>query len=50
MNSHSAFRISVFTREWSGRTRKVYDELNAFTVGKRPEDDITLVIIKVEDS
>lgn len=27
----------------------VYDELNLFTVGKRPEDDITLVVIKVEE-
>lgn len=25
----------------------VYDELNLFTVGKRPEDDVTLVVIKV---
>ena len=26
----------------------VYDELNMFTLGQRPEDDITLVIIKVD--
>ncbi|WP_163339329.1 SpoIIE family protein phosphatase [Desulfopila sp. IMCC35008] len=25
----------------------VYDELNLFTLGKRPEDDVTLVVIKV---
>jgi phosphoserine phosphatase RsbU/P len=27
----------------------VYDELNLFTIGKKPEDDITLVVIKVEE-
>ena len=27
----------------------VYDELKMFTLGQRPEDDITLVIIKVDD-
>lgn len=29
MNSHSALRISVFTRDWSGRIQTVYDELNS---------------------
>jgi PAS domain S-box-containing protein len=28
----------------------VYSDLDAFTVGLRPEDDITLVVIKIEDN
>ena len=28
----------------------VYSDLNEFTIGLRPEDDITLVVIKIEDN
>jgi NAD+ kinase len=40
MNSHSALRISVFTRDWSERTRKVDDELNSL-LSDRSEVELT---------
>lgn len=39
MNSHSALRISVFTRDWTERIQSVYDELHSL-LSDRPEVDL----------